>query len=436
MKAHHLALVAALSTSSCAPDTLAQLTFDDAALGALTNAQARITFTDDDGEHPRATANDLSGPAVDVPLACRESRCSLNIAVPAGSYAVAVVVSSTDRCGTRADVLRFEGRFESEHWQTAEPTFKGISTAFDADDDGVIDVLEATTCARFDIDDGEGLPRLCDADHASCCVDEAGLSGGQMSFPGRDNHVVPYDRDGDAVDDEVAVAAFALDSTEFTYGALARCVAAGVCLAGAADHPARVALADGIDPRLPVQGLTPSEASTACGYFGRRLPRDAEWDFAAADRGEAPRGRYPFDVEVDVDVGCTIDDPAPAAAYRAAGRDCGDAEALPVGSFATSAITRGVGTPVSEMAGNVAEWTVIGDADTPDDDGDGVPDGVDALVLRGGSASGFVELLENDFVVLFDSDDFARVADVSAVAGFRCASDVVVASEEPVCPNG
>jgi hypothetical protein len=79
---------------------------------------------------------------------------------------------------------------------------------------------------------------------------------------------------------------------------------------------------------------------------------------------------------------------------------------------------------------------VIGDADTPDDDGDGVPDGVDALVLRGGSASGFVELLENDFVVLFDSDDFARVAEVSAVAGFRCASDVVVASEEPVCPNG
>jgi formylglycine-generating enzyme required for sulfatase activity len=331
-------------------------------------------------------------------------------------------------------VLRFDGRFESRHWQTEELDFDTISTAFDADDDGVIDVLEATTCARFDIDDGEGLPRFCDADHVSCCTDVAGLSGGQMSFTGRDDHALPYDRDGDAVDDEVAVAAFALDSTEFTYGALARCVAAGVCLPGAADHPARVALADGVDPRLPVQGLTPAEAATACAYFGRRLPLDAEWDFAAADRGPAPRGRYPFDA--DGDVGCTIDDPAPAAAYRAAGRDCGDAVALAVGSFASSAITRGVGTPVSEMAGNVAEWTVIGDADTPDDDGDGVPDGVEALVLRGGSSTGFIELLENDFVVLFDNDDFSRVAEVSAVAGFRCASDVVVASEEPVCPNG
>jgi formylglycine-generating enzyme required for sulfatase activity len=428
-----VALVAVLLTS-CSSNTLTELRFDDAAIGGLSGVQARITFTDDDGKHPDASVDGLSGPAVDVPLQCRANGCSLTIAVPAGTWATTVTVSATDRCGTRADVLRFEGTFVSDHWQPGGVTFNATSTAFDVDSDDVIDVLEATTCARFDLDDGQGLPRFCDDQHAACCTDEAALSGGQMTFAGRSDHVLPYDRTGDDVDDVVAVSGFALDATEFTYGALARCVAAGVCLPGQAEHPARAALADGVDPRLPVQGLTPAEAATACAYFDRRLPLDAEWDFAAADRGDAPRGQYPFDVDAGGSVGCGAS-AVPAAAYQASGVDCGEAVPVPVGTFASSAITRGVGTPVSDMAGNVAEWTVIGDANTPDDDEDGVPDGVDAVVLRGGGVTGFAEQLENDFVLLFDdAGDFDRIKAVSAVAGFRCAADADVADDEPECP--
>lgn len=425
----------AMLTSSCASNTLTELTFADASIDQLSGVQARITFTGDDGEHPQATVEGLSGPAVNVPLECRASGCTLSIAVPAGTWATTVTVSATDRCGTRADVLRFEGTFVSDHWQNTEPTFTTINTGFDADDDGVIDVLEATTCARFDIDDGEGLPRFCDDAHAACCTDQPGLSGGQMTFAGRGDHALPYDRTGDDVNDVVAVSTFALDATEFTYGALARCVAAGVCLPGQVDHPARLALADGVDPRLPVQGLTPAQAQVACGYFGRRLPLDAEWDFAAADRGDAARGKYPFDVVDDSRVGCLASSAPPAAAYQAAAVDCGEPVPAPVGSFASSAVTRGEGTPVSDMAGNVAEWTVIGDANTPDDDGNGVPDGVTAVVLRGGSVTGFAQQLENNFVLLFDdAADFARIEAVSEIAGFRCASDTSVAVDEPECP--
>lgn len=428
--------LAAVLSSSCASDTLTELKFDDATLGSLSGVQARITFVDDEGEYAQATVDGLRGPAVDVPLQCRSSGCTLTIAVPAGTWSTTVTVSATDRCGSRADVLRFEGTFVSAHWQNGAPTFSSVNTGFDADSDGVIDVLEATTCGRFDLADGAGLPRFCDDDHAACCSDAPALSGGQMTFAGRPDHTLPYDRNGDDVDDVQAVSSFALDATEFTYGALARCVAAGVCLPGQAEHAARVALADGVDPRLPVQGLTPVEAAVACGYFGRRLPSDAEWDFAAADRGAAARATYPFDVDSDdVRVGCRTTSSPPAAAYQAAGVDCGDPVPVPVGSFASSAITRGEGTPVSDMAGNVAEWTVIGDANTPDDNGDGVPDGVAAVVLRGGSVTGFAEQLENNFVLLFDDDsEFARVAAVSAVAGFRCASDVAVAVDEPACP--
>jgi len=58
------------------------------------------------------------------------------------------------------------------------------------------------------------------------------------------------------------------------------------------------------------------------------------------------------------------------------------------------------------------------------------------VVLRGGGVGSFVELLENDLPVVFDvASDAARIAAVSAVAGFRCAADVARAVvDEPVCP--
>lgn len=404
----------------------------DGAFVGLRDVQARLTLTDAADTHPEmrvTSVSDLWFVALDVPLPCDGDICRATIDVDVGSYKALLIISAVDRCGSRRNVLRYTGRVESDHWQSVDVSLDLESAAFDADNDGVIDVLEATACGRFDLDDGIALPRFCDPVGESCCIDEVGLSGGQMTFAGRAAHTLPYDHDGVAGDDVVTVGEFVLDSTEFTWGALERCVAAGACLENQPEHPARLALVAGVDRALPVQGLTPTQAAAACAWFGRRLPRDAEWDFAAADRGTGPRARFPFDVNVGTAVGCTVSDAAPAAAFRAAGRACGDGKPVRVGSFITSAVTRGVGTPVSELAGNVAEWTVIGS-------GDGSVDEADFVVLRGGGVSSFLELLENDLPLVFAvGDDDARIATISAIAGFRCAADVVdTTPAEPACP--
>ena len=423
--------------SSCTPrgDVETQaVQLPASSLAGLRGAQARLTLTDDKGDHPDLTllgvGDDVVVEAVDVPLICDTRRCAANISVDAGSYDAVVTVSAADRCGTRAAVLTLTGAFEVGHWSQENLELTPKSTAFDVDDDGVFDVLEAAGCGRFDLDDGVALPRHCLDPDDRCCTDAVGLSGGQMTFVGGLGHQLPYDHDGAAGNDIVDVASFALDSTEFPYGALARCVDAGACLANQPEHPARQALRDGVDLARPVQGLLPKDAADACAFFGRRLPRDSEWDFAAADRGGAPRGRYPFDGSAiggpgGIVVGCLVDDPPPSAAYRAAGRACGNGETQPVGSFITSVVTRGDGVAVADMAGNVAEWTVIA-----------VDDTAEFYVLRGGGVSSFVELLENDLPVVFNVvDDDARIVAVSAVAGFRCAADLASAVvQEPICP--
>lgn len=420
--------------SSCAERTEAedlQLLVDlsGSSLDGLRAARMRITITDDRGSHPDIVLTDVddaTAEAIDIPLVCAADRCEARLSIGAGDYDVVATLSAVDRCGTRADLLAYAGRVSVGHWASSTVRLQPSDAGFDADDDGVVDLLEAVSCGRFDLDDGPGLPHACSADDDTCCIDEAGSSGGQMVFAGRADHVLPYDLDGAAGNDTVAVAPFAIDSTEMTWGAVRRCVDAGACFAEDAEHPVRRALVDGVDAATPARGLSPVEADGVCAFFGKRLARDREWDFVAADRGAAPRARYPFEVDVDADaIGCLATDAPPAAAHRASGRACGDGEPVRVGSFVASAITRGTGTPVSELAGNVAEWTIVGDD----------VDEATHVVLRGGGAGSFVELLENDLPLVFRvGDDDARIAAVSSVAGFRCTSDVSVAVEEPTCP--
>jgi formylglycine-generating enzyme required for sulfatase activity len=414
----------------------------------LVGVRARLTLSDSSGRHPalRLRLNDVLTDGVeakDVPLPCDENGCGSVIDVDPGTYDVELVVSALDRCTIRGDVLRYTGTFSVRPWDTANATLELVDASFDGDDDGVIDVLEASGCGRFDIDDGIGAPSACGPGREGCCPESSPLIGGQMFFAGGPV-TLPYDRDGDDQNDQVVVGPFAIDATEFTWGALARCVAAGVCLAGQPEHPARQILAGGVDPRVPAQGLLPADAEVACGFFGRRLPHDEEWYYAAAVRDDDDgSGTYPFDVDDGVGVGCLPDDPPPAARYRAAGRACGDGTPLPVGSYVDTVVDRGQGTPLADMAGNVAEWTVIAaevGGDVGDDvDGDGVPDGAAAIALRGGGATSFIQLLENSLVLVFDANDVADVARVRSaapVAGFRCASDDVLSvDEEPVCPS-
>ncbi|MDP2344669.1 MAG: SUMF1/EgtB/PvdO family nonheme iron enzyme [Deltaproteobacteria bacterium] len=408
----------------------------------LQEVQARLTLTNANGDHPKVTvrglAEDVVVVGVDVPFPCTDTGCDASISVEAGSYDVVLVLSAVDRCGSRSDVIAFSGALEVDHWEVVPLELVPSDASFDADDDGVIDVLEAVGCGRFDVDEGMQPPRVCASGHEDCCKGVTPLEGAATSFAGGST-TLPYDLDDDGVT-LATVSPFALDATEVTWGQLERCVAAGVCLADRPESAARLTLAAPIDRRLPVQGLAPVDAAVLCAFFGKRLPDDDAWDFAASDRAGV-RARYPFDGgDVADSVGCDPEDPAPAARHRAAGRDCGFGPA-PVASFSTSYAARGTGSPVAELAGNVAEWTLVRGAagsDVDDADFDGIPDGITAVVLRGGGAAGFVQLLENDLPLVFEvgsESDRRALQGVTPEAGFRCAAEAaVVVVEEPACP--
>ncbi len=85
----------------------------------------------------------------------------------------------------------------------------------------------------------------------------------------------------------VTLAAFWLDHSEVTNEAYAACVAANRCRPGNA-HIASLTHA-GPDasfqrPEQPIVGVTWEDARTFCGWLGKRLPREAE--FEKACRGE------------------------------------------------------------------------------------------------------------------------------------------------------
>jgi len=329
--------------------------------------------------------------------------------------------------------------------EQAAVTLRLDRTDLDDDDDGIVNALERAVCGRFDAADGALPPQAClDPDDACCSRAPSSLQGQRGAFAGGDDHVRA---DGTTT----TVAPFALDATEATWATFARCVAAGRCLFGDSEHPARQRLADAtLVVDAPVTGLLPREAEALCRFQGGRLPDDDEWDFAAAHRVDGGRGRYPFDV-VGADggdgaavVGCREGGGLVAANHAARGQDCPDGPER-VGSYGSTLVDRGQGRPLADLAGNVAEWTVERDPDAPPappDESSGrssrsgvavelsepFPDGVLAVLSRGGAAGGIVELLENDVrvrVVPTSPDVDARLRGLAATTGVRCAYDIV-----------
>lgn len=128
---------------------------------------------------------------------------------------------------------------------------------------------------------------------------------------------------------QVEISTFYLDRFEVTNEQYARCEKAGACPRRIAPDPSFLA------PTQPAVPLTWHAASAYCGWAGKRLPTEAEWEKAA--RG-GPEGRtYPWGEE-------------PPDCTRAQYDPCPPLTTRPVGSFAAGAYG------LHDMAGNGYEW--------------------------------------------------------------------------------
>jgi formylglycine-generating enzyme required for sulfatase activity len=146
--------------------------------------------------------------------------------------------------------------------------------------------------------------------------------------------------------DEVAVGPFLIDTTEVTADAYAKCAAAGACAT-----PGTGQLCTFRAPgkgNHPINCVSWEEARTYCAWARKRLPTEAEWEWAA--RGGGAARTYPWGDEPPTDQLCWDGEGNPLGK---GGRVLSGLATCPVASHLRGDTPEGL----HDMAGNVLEWT-------------------------------------------------------------------------------
>ncbi len=196
---------------------------------------------------------------------------------------------------------------------------------------------------------------------------------------------------------KVSVSGFLMDKNEVTVGDYGRCVEARVCKVL---EPLGTPVVEG---NHAVIGVTWFEAKKYCEWVGKRLPTEAEWEYAARRRHNT---LYPWGGAFEKS----------KANWRGAGD--GFEFTAPVGSFSKGQSADGV----MDLAGNASEWTADWyEATYYQKSVEKNPTGPEAptgeRVVRGGSWSDPEYVLRSTTRIGLDPN-------VSNTAvGFRCASN-------------
>jgi formylglycine-generating enzyme required for sulfatase activity len=190
-----------------------------------------------------------------------------------------------------------------------------------------------------------------------------------------------------------------MDQTEVSVSAYRACVEAHACSVPEKSSPS--CTYDLGETRLPVSCVHWKDADAYCRSVGKRLPREAEWEYAA--RGLA-RIRFPWGNGTSCANAVTL-------LHEATGRSCGGKRPAKVGTHPAGASAFGV----LDLAGNVEEWTSDWYVENPAEGA--APRAGASHVLRGGG------WLSPPSASRTTSRNWGSSVEAGPNVGFRCARD-------------